>query len=107
MPLGFLCGLSKKFNLAMNPIIQVFKPVSPLAWLPIVFVFVTALYTPSEDGGGISRALLISAGTVTLCTQCAARRGITERDTVEGVRIAGAQVFLSEIMADGVQALVY
>lgn len=68
VPLGFLCGLSKKFNLAMNPIIQVFKPVSPLAWLPIVFVFVTALYTPSEDGGGISRALLISAGTVTLCS---------------------------------------
>ncbi len=67
VPLGFLCGLSKRFNLAMNPIIQVFKPVSPLAWLPIVFVFVTALYKPAADTG-ISRALLISAGTVTLCS---------------------------------------
>ncbi|MCU7823396.1 DsrE family protein [Kitasatospora sp. DSM 101779] len=50
---------------------------------------------------------VLAAGTVTLCTQCAARRGIGEEDTVEGVRIAGAQVFLSEIMADGAQALVY
>jgi nitrate/nitrite transport system permease protein len=67
VPLGFLCGLSPRFNLAMNPIIQVFKPVSPLAWLPIVFVFVTALYKPASDAT-ISRALLISAGTVTLCS---------------------------------------
>lgn len=67
VPLGFLCGLSKRFNLAMNPLIQIFKPVSPLAWLPIVFVFVTALYNPAGDAG-ISRALLISAGTVTLCS---------------------------------------
>src|SRR6478609_4745787 len=52
-------------------------------------------------------AAVLAAGTVTLCTQCAARRGIGEKDTVEGVRIAGAQVFVSEIMADGVQALVY
>jgi nitrate/nitrite transport system permease protein len=67
VPLGFLCGLSKRFNLAMNPLIQIFKPVSPLAWLPIVFVFVTALYNPEGDAG-VSRALLISAGTVTLCS---------------------------------------
>lgn len=67
VPLGFLCGLSPRFNLAINPLIQIFKPVSPLAWLPIVFVFVTALYNPAA-GDGISRALLISAGTVTLCS---------------------------------------
>ena len=47
------------------------------------------------------------AGRITLCTQCAARRGIEEKDVLEGVRIAGAQVFVSEIMDDGVQALVY
>jgi nitrate/nitrite transport system permease protein len=67
VPLGFLCGLSPRFNLAMNPVIQIFKPVSPLAWLPIVFVFVTALYHPA-DGASVTRALLISAGTVTLCS---------------------------------------
>jgi nitrate/nitrite transport system permease protein len=67
VPLGILCGLSKTFNVAINPLIQIFKPVSPLAWLPIVFVIVTALYSPA-DGSFISRAMLISAGTVTLCS---------------------------------------
>lgn len=35
IPTGFLIGISKKAMLAINPIIQIFKPVSPLAWLPI------------------------------------------------------------------------
>ncbi len=35
IPVGFLIGMSKSAMLALNPIIQVFKPVSPLAWLPI------------------------------------------------------------------------
>ncbi|WP_435192490.1 DsrE family protein [Streptomyces sp. NRRL F-5630] len=48
-----------------------------------------------------------AGGTITLCTQCAARRDIARKDVLEGVRIAGAQVFVSEIMKDGVQALVY
>ena len=50
---------------------------------------------------------LLAGGRITLCTQCAARRGIEEKDVLEGVRIAGAQVFVSEIMGEGVQALVY
>ncbi|MER5637407.1 DsrE family protein [Kitasatospora sp. NPDC002227] len=50
---------------------------------------------------------LLAGGQVTLCTQCATRRGITQEDVLDGVRIAGAQVFVSEIMADDVQALVY
>ncbi|MFF4651840.1 DsrE family protein [Streptomyces sp. NPDC001380] len=50
---------------------------------------------------------VLAGGSVTLCTQCAARRGITQDDVVEGVRIAGAQVFVSEAVEDGVQALVY
>jgi predicted peroxiredoxin len=51
--------------------------------------------------------IMAGGGRITLCTQCAARRGIEEKDVLEGVRIAGAQVFVSEIMPDGVQALVY
>jgi predicted peroxiredoxin len=47
------------------------------------------------------------AGTVTLCTQCAARRGIAPGDVLDGVRIAGAQTFVEEALADGAQALVY
>jgi predicted peroxiredoxin len=50
---------------------------------------------------------VLAAGQVTLCTQCAARRGIGEQDVLQGVRIAGAQVFVSEIMPEGVRALVY
>ncbi|MDT0343364.1 DsrE family protein [Streptomyces litchfieldiae] len=48
-----------------------------------------------------------AGGRITLCTQCAARRGIEEEDVIDGVRIAGAQVFVSEIMPEGVRALVY
>jgi len=50
---------------------------------------------------------VLGAGEITLCSQCAARREITEKDVIDGVRIAGAQLFVSEIMPDGVQALVY
>jgi len=35
IPVGFLIGMSKPAMMALNPIIQIFKPVSPLAWLPI------------------------------------------------------------------------
>jgi predicted peroxiredoxin len=52
-------------------------------------------------------ASILSAGTVTVCTQCAARRDITEDDVMTGIRIAGASTFLAEIIADGAQALVY
>ncbi|MGE5157110.1 MAG: ABC transporter permease [Gemmatimonas sp.] len=66
VPLGIVCGLSKVTNGALNPLIQIFKPVSPLAWLPIVTMVVSALYThPTEF---VPKSLLISAITVTLCS---------------------------------------
>ena len=52
-------------------------------------------------------ASVLTGGTVTLCSQCAARRGIAEQDLIEGVRIAGAATFVAEMMADHAQALVY
>jgi predicted peroxiredoxin len=52
-------------------------------------------------------ATVMSGGTVTLCTQCAARRGITQDDVIAGIRIAGAQVFVQETLAEQAQALVY
>jgi predicted peroxiredoxin len=51
--------------------------------------------------------VVLSSGTVTVCSQCAARRGIVEADLREGVAIAGAAVFAEQVLADGVQALVY
>src|SRR5688500_1136325 len=50
---------------------------------------------------------VLAGGQVTLCTQCAERRGIAAGDVVEGVRIAGAAVFAEEVLAEGAQALVY
>lgn len=50
---------------------------------------------------------VLQAGKVTLCTQCAARRDIAENDVRPGVRIAGAQLFVQEVLGDDVQALVY
>ena len=50
---------------------------------------------------------VLAGGRVTLCTQCAARRGITADDVLPGVRIAGSQVIVQESLADDAQALVY
>ncbi len=52
-------------------------------------------------------ATVLGAGTITLCTQCAARRNIGAMDVLPGVRIAGSQTFVEEALADGAQALVY
>jgi predicted peroxiredoxin len=50
---------------------------------------------------------VLAAGTVTVCTQCAARRSITADDVLPGIRIAGAATFVELVLTDGVQALVY
>jgi predicted peroxiredoxin len=52
-------------------------------------------------------AAVIAGGRVTVCTQCAVRRGIDEADLVPGVRVAGSPSYVEEVLADGVQALVY
>jgi len=66
VPLGIASGLSKTFNSAINPLIQIFKPVSPLAWLPIVTMVVSALYVNVHDA--LPKSLVVSAITVTLCS---------------------------------------
>lgn len=50
---------------------------------------------------------VLSSGTVTVCAQCAARRSLGTADLLAGVRIAGAPVFVEEILREDVQALVY
>ena len=52
-------------------------------------------------------AAVLAAGSVTLCTQCAARRGLSQQDLREGIRIAGAATFVEEITAADAQGLVY
>jgi nitrate/nitrite transport system permease protein len=67
VPLGILCGMSRTVQAALNPLIQVFKPVSPLAWLPIVTLVVSATYVTSDDAW-FDKSFLTSAITVTLCS---------------------------------------
>lgn len=64
VPLGILAGLSGTANAAINPLVQIFKPVSPLAWLPIVTMIVSAVYTD----GDLPKSFIVSAFTVTLCS---------------------------------------
>jgi nitrate/nitrite transport system permease protein len=67
VPVGILCGMSRMINTALNPLIQIFKPVSPLAWLPIVTLVVSALYA-GGSGAWFEKSFLVSAITVTLCS---------------------------------------
>lgn len=53
------------------------------------------------------RDAVITMGQLTVCTQCAQRRGLEQPDLIEGVRIAGAPTFIEEALAEGAQALVY
>ncbi|NND92573.1 MAG: ABC transporter permease [Granulosicoccus sp.] len=65
IPLGIAIGMSQTLYQAFNPIIQLFKPVSPLAWLPLVTMVVSAAYV--SDDPWFSKSFLTSAITVTLC----------------------------------------
>jgi nitrate/nitrite transport system permease protein len=65
IPIGIICGLSHGLYNALNPLIQIFKPVSPLAWLPIVTMVVSALYV--SDDPLFAKSFVTSAITVTLC----------------------------------------
>ncbi len=65
VPLGIVCGLSKSLYTAVNPLIQLFKPVSPLAWLPLVTMVVSAVYTSTDPL--FAKSFVTSAVTVGLC----------------------------------------
>ena len=53
------------------------------------------------------RDAILAGGKITLCTQCAVRRGISDGDQIPGIVIAGAASFVEEILQPNVQALVY
>ncbi|RYZ82055.1 MAG: ABC transporter permease, partial [Moraxellaceae bacterium] len=66
IPAGIVIGLSQTLYRAFNPVIQIFKPVSPLAWLPLITLVVSSVYV-SEDPM-FSKSFIISMLTVTLCS---------------------------------------
>jgi nitrate/nitrite transport system permease protein len=59
-PLGFLIGLSPKFHQAFDPVIQVLRPISPLAWLPLGLV----IFKQSEPAAVFTIALCAMWPTV-------------------------------------------
>ena len=65
IPIGIVIGMNQILYAAFNPIIQLFKPVSPLAWLPIVTMVVSAVYVSTDPM--FAKAFITSAITVTLC----------------------------------------
>ncbi|MEO8316023.1 MAG: ABC transporter permease [Pseudomonadota bacterium] len=66
VPIGILCGMSRTIDAAFNPFVQVFKPISPLAWMPIVTLIVSALYV--SDNPMLEKSFVVSAITVALCS---------------------------------------
>lgn len=66
VPIGLVCGLSKNINAAINPLVQIMKPVSPLAWLPIVTMVISATMTDPDPT--LSKSFVISAIVVMLCS---------------------------------------
>ncbi len=66
IPIGLFCGMSRDFYRAINPLIQIFKPVSPLAWLPVVMILVSAWYNPEDPF--FEKSFLSSAIVVALCS---------------------------------------
>jgi nitrate/nitrite transport system permease protein len=80
IPIGILCGLSQIFMAAITPFIAIFKPVSPIVWLPIALIVIGG-FIPDPDAfqsamnglpllGAyeINPAFLASAATVALCS---------------------------------------
>ena len=65
IPVGIVAGLSQTVYSAINPLIQIFKPVSPLAWLPIITMIVSAVYV--SDNPMFEKSFVTSALTVMLC----------------------------------------
>lgn len=68
---------------------------------------VPSLGLPDAASAGQLVDDVVAMGAVTVCTQCAKRRSIELEELLPGARIAGAASFVEEILADGVQAVVY
>ncbi|WP_456380503.1 ABC transporter permease [Thiolapillus sp.] len=65
IPIGIVTGMNSMLYMAINPIVQMFKPVSPLAWLPLITMVVSAVYVSSDPM--FSKSFVTSALTVSLC----------------------------------------
>ena len=70
IPMGILCGLSPSIMTALNPLIQTFRPVSPLAWVLITIQIIDGIFVGDQAlTGEVLKNTFLHAGiTVALCS---------------------------------------
>ncbi len=81
-PIGFFLGLSKKFTMAFDPLIQVLRPVSPLAWLPLGMILFSGVKIVNGDG----RTTFGASDAAALFTIAVCAMWPTVMNTAVGVR---------------------
>lgn len=72
-PIGFLLGLSKGFSKTFDPIIQVLRPVSPLAWLPLGLVLFLSFGKQASELGALFTIAICSMWPTVLNTAVGVR----------------------------------
>jgi nitrate/nitrite transport system permease protein len=93
-PLGFVLGLSKVFNRMFDPVIQVLRPISPLAWLPLGLI----IFQKSEPAALFTIALCSMWPTV-LNTIAGVRTIPQEyRNVAKVLRLSRVQTFTKVLL---------
>jgi nitrate/nitrite transport system permease protein len=93
-PLGFILGLSKTFNRMFDPVIQVLRPISPLAWLPLGLI----IFQKSEPAALFTIALCSMWPTV-LNTIAGVRTIPQEyRNVAKVLRLSKVQTFTKVLL---------
>ena len=93
-PLGFILGLSKTFNRMFDPVIQVLRPISPLAWLPLGLI----IFQKSEPAALFTIALCSMWPTV-LNTIAGVRTIPQEyRNVAKVLRLSRVQTFTKVLL---------
>lgn len=82
IPLGFALGLLPPLHKALNPFIQILKPISPLAWMPL------ALYTLRDSGASAIFIIFICSLWPLLINTAAGAAGVRE-DWLNVSRVLG------------------
>lgn len=67
IPIGILCGLSSWIYEMCNPIIQVLKPVSPVAWFAVIYIFVNKLMENPPADSAFPKSFIMAAVVVCMC----------------------------------------
>ncbi len=81
-PIGFFLGLSKRFTIAFDPLIQILRPVSPLAWLPLGMILFSGVQILDENG----RTTFGASDAAALFTIAVCAMWPTVMNTAVGVR---------------------